>query len=561
MTITWKQFERYWYIFSLAVVMGSLSYSKFGVSFGEMMLAGGWIVERFNIRKLKEILSSRKPGIAFLLLLPLSIYLLFEGILTGVRQFSKNKPALLFSSIFLVHLLGLIFTTDFDYAFKDLRTKLPLLLLPLILSTSEVFEKRGFYYFMLFFVLTVLVRSVFNTWLIETHQFIDIRDVARNVSHIIFSLLLTLCIFTLLFFSLQNRLWSSWIRLIFWFILLWFFIYIIRSQSFTGFSITLITLMILVPVLIFKTRNRLLQAGLLVIILLVTAGVFLTIRSIVTDYYRVNPVDYTTLEKNTSRGNPYIHNEYSTQTENGNYLWLYIQWDELRSSWNKRSRIPFDSLNLKKEPVAFTVIRFLTSKGWRKDANAVERLSDQEVSAIEKGVANYVFLEEFSIRGRIYEFLWGFDNYRETGNPTGSTLMQRLEFWKASIGIIRDNWLTGVGTGDMNIAFKDQYEKMHSKLAPDQRWRSHNQFLSIFVGFGIIGLLWVLFAVFYPPFMLRRQGDFFMFIFLAIAILSMLTEDTIESQTGVTFFAFFYSFFLFTRREKDTLFLKSNPDG
>ena len=224
MTITWKQFERYWYIFSLVVIMGSLSYSKFGVSFGEMMLAGGWIVERFNFGKLKGLLSSCKPGKAVLLLLPFSIYLLFRGIATGVRQFFKNKPALLFSSIFLVHLLGLLFTTDFDYAFKDLRTKFPLLLLPFILSTSEVFEKKSFYYFMLFFVLTVLVRSAFNTWLIETHQFIDIRDVARNISHIIFSLLLTLCIFTLLFFSLQNKLWSSWIRLIFWFVLLWFFI-------------------------------------------------------------------------------------------------------------------------------------------------------------------------------------------------------------------------------------------------------------------------------------------------------------------------------------------------
>jgi len=561
MTITRKKFEKYWYFLSLAMIVGSLSFSKIGLSIGEFMLTGVWIMERFNTKKLSVFLTSRKSWQAIPLLLPFSVFLMFEGIAIGFKQFFRNKPALLFSSIFLLHILGLFVTTDFDYALKDLRTKFPLLLLPLMLSTSQAIEKKVFGYLMFFFVLTVLVRSVFNTWLIETHQFIDIRDVSRNVSHIIFSLLLTLSIFTLLLFSLKNIQWSFWVRLLCWFVLLWFFIYIIRSQSFTGFSITLITLMILIPLLIFKTRKRWLQAALLCFILLVTVGVFLTIRSIITDYYKVTPVDYTLLEKNTSRGNPYIHNTYSTQTENGNYLWLYIQWDELRSAWNIRSRIPFDSLNMKKEPVAYTVIRFLTSKGWRKDADAVEKLSQEEVSAIEKGVANYVFLKEFSIRGRIYEFLWGFDNYRETGNPTGSTLMQRLEFWKASVGIIRDNWLTGVGTGDMNIAFQVQYEKMRSKLAPDQRWRSHNQFLSIFVGFGIFGLLWFLFAVFYPPVMLRRQGDFFMFVFLIIAILSMLTEDTIESQTGVTFIAFFYSFFLFAKKEKDTLFLKTNPDG
>jgi hypothetical protein len=553
MPITWKQFERYWYILSLVVIMGSLSYSKVGVSMGEMMLTGGWLVERFNARKLLGWLSALKPWQAILLLLPFSVYLLMEGMATGFKQFFRNKPALLFSSIFLVHILGLIYTTDFDYALKDLRTKFPLLVLPLMLSTSEAFNRKQFYYLMLFFVLTVLVRSVFNAWLIGTHRFVDIRDVSHNVSHIIFSLLISLSIYTLFYFILKKHFFSLWQRGIFLLVILWFVFYLVKSQSFTGYAITLITLMILIPVLIFKTRNKMLRAGLLFAILLVTLGIFLTMKSIVTDYYRVIPVDFTTLEKNTSRGNPYIHNPYSPQTENGNYVWIYIQWDELRTSWNKRSKIPFDSLNMKKETVAYTVVRFLTSKGWRKDADAVDRLSKQEVSAIEKGVANEVFLRGFSIRGRIYEFLWGYDNYRKTGNPTGSTLMQRLEFWKASIGIIRENLLLGVGTGDMNIAFREQYEKMNTKLAPDQRWRSHNQFLSIFIGFGIFGFIWFLTAMFYPPFMLRRQDDFFLFVFMIISVLSMLPEDTIESQTGVTFFAFFYSFFLFATREKETL--------
>jgi hypothetical protein len=219
----------------------------------------------------------------------------------------------------------------------------------------------------------------------------------------------------------------------------------------------------------------------------------------------------------------------------------------MRGEWNKRSKFPFDSLDLKNQTVAHTVVRFLTSKGWRKDGDAVAKLKEKEVAAIEKGVANYIFLEEFSIRGRIYEFLMGYDEYMKTGNPTGSTVMQRVEFWKASIGIIKDNWLSGVGTGDMNEVFAAQYEKMHSKLSPDQRWRSHNQFLSIWIGFGIFGLLWFVVALFYPPIMMKRTTDYFMAILIIITVLSMMTEDTIESQTGVTFFAMLYSLFLFAR--------------
>ena len=92
---------------------------------------------------------------------------------------------------------------------------------------------------------------------------------------------------------------------------------------------------------------------------------------------------------------------------------------------------------------------------------------------------------------------------------------------------------------------------MHSKLAPDQRWRSHNQFLSIFVGFGLFGLLWFLFSIIYPASMLGKFNDYFFLIFFLIAILSMVTEDTIESQAGVTFFAFFYAFLVFGRKEED----------
>ncbi len=558
MSVTWKQFERFWYILSLIMISGSLSFSKVGVSIGEMMLAGGWIVERFNVERFLSLLSQRKPWEKIVLALPISLYLLFEGIALGFKQFLRNKPALLFSSIFLIHILGLIFTTDFDYALKDLRTKIPLLLLPLIISTSESIGKKGFYYFMLFFVLTVLARSAFNMWLIESNRFVDIRDVSHNVSHIVFSLFLVLCIYSLLYFILKKSDLLFWQRVLLLLVMHWFIFYIIRSQSFTGYSISLIAFLIFMPILVFNTRNRWFKAGLLLCVVVATGIILFTLKSIITDYYRVNHVDFTKLEKNTSRGNPYIHNTYSTQTENGNYLWIYIQWDEMRSEWSRRSRIPFDSLNKKNETIAYTVVRYLTSKGWRKDADAVEKLRPEEIDAIEKGVANYIFLKEFSIRGRIYEFLWGFDNYRETGNPTGSTVMQRLEFWKASLGIISDNWLTGVGTGDMNSAFEAQYEKMDTKLSPDQRWRSHNQFLSVFIGLGIFGLLWFLTAIFLPVFMLRRQSDFFVLVFLLIALLSMLTEDTIETQTGVTFFAFFYSFFLFARRETDSLFFK--PD-
>jgi hypothetical protein len=550
MNLTWKQFWRYYYIAALCIIIASLPFSKFGQSLGQFLIAGGWIVGRFDTRKFKLCLQRHSKGGKIYTFLPYSVWILLEGIGKGFVQFYRNKPALIFSSILLFHVLGLFYTTDFDYAFKDLRTKLPLFLLPLFISTSEAFDKKGFYRLMFLFILAVLVRSVYNTWVIQSNQYIDIRDVSRNISHIILGLLITTGIYSLLYFSLVQRGFSLWARIICILLVLWFLSYLILSQSFTGVAISLLTLMALLPILIVKTRKGWIKVCLLVLIVSVSTVIFLYFRALVNDYYAINPVNINMLEKYTSRGNKYDHDLYASLTENGNQVWLYVQRDELRASWNKRSKIPFDSLDKKKQPIAFTAIRFLTSKGWRKDADAVGKLTPSEIDAIEKGVANVVFLKKFSIRGRVYEFLHGYDTYLETGNPTGSTLMQRLEFWKASLGLIRDNWLMGVGTGDMNMAFQKQYEKMHSKLAPDQRWRSHNQFFSITIGFGIFGLFWFLFAILYPPFLKRWQGDYFVIILLIISLLSMITEDTIESQTGVVFFAFFYSFFLFGRKER-----------
>jgi O-antigen ligase len=105
----------------------------------------------------------------------------------------------------------------------------------------------------------------------------------------------------------------------------------------------------------------------------------------------------------------------------------------------------------------------------------------------------------------------------------------------------------------MNIAFERQYEIMNSPLKLEYRWRSHNQFLSISVGFGLIGILWFIFALLYPPIKTRRMTDYFYLSFFVIMMASMISEDTIETQAGVTIFAFFTSLFLFGKKDKTTI--------
>ena len=88
---------------------------------------------------------------------------------------------------------------------------------------------------------------------------------------------------------------------------------------------------------------------------------------------------------------------------------------------------------------------------------------------------------------------------------------------------------------------------MNSKLDSDHYLRSHNQYLAITVAFGIFGLAFFLFALFYPMLFLNQMGNFLYVVFLLTLVLSMLTEDTLETQAGATFFAFFNAFFLYAQ--------------
>jgi len=549
----YRQFIRANYIFGLVVMIIFLPHSKIMISLAQFWLAGTFAMDRYNTRRWLDFFRNNPPWKSIAGAFPMSLYLLFASIFRGIRAFVNNRPSMIFSSILVLHVAGLIFTTDFDYAFKDMRTKLPLFLLPLFIATSPAFNRRYFYGFMLLFAASVLARTMINSWNLFGGHFVDIRDISRSISHVVVALHISLALFVLGYFIFRRRTFSIGLKILFGVVLAWLLAYPVFARSATGLVITGLTLLILVIILLFRSRKLWLKISLFTFLVVSVAVSGIYFSRIVKDYYKVNPVNFSKLDKVSSHGNPYRHDTISRQTENGNYLYIYIQLDELQDAWKKRSSIPLFGRDKKNQVIVNTLVRYLASKGLRKDADGMSNLSGDEIRAIEKGTANVVFTEKFSIRGEVYVLLWGLDEYRKTGDPTGSSLMQRLEFWKASWGIIRDNWLTGVGTGDMNEAFQQQYEKMKSKLAPDQRWRSHNQFLSIFVGFGIFGLIWFLFAILYPPIILGKFRDYFFLVFFIIAMLSMMPEDTIESQMGVTFFAFFYSFFLFSRKEEDRI--------
>ncbi len=223
----------------------------------------------------------------------------------------------------------------------------------------------------------------------------------------------------------------------------------------------------------------------------------------------------------------------------------YVCPKELKKEWNKRSKIPFDSNDLKGNPVRGTLARYMASLNLRKDSVGVWALSQQDINAIELGIPNYRFNSLTSMSYRLYQVFWEVKDYEQGGDINGHSITMRLEYWQIALMLIKRHPLVGAGTGNVRKGFDDYYDATHSSLTHEFRLRAHNQYLEIGVGFGLIGLSFFIFSLFYPGIKTGKIFTWFYFIFWMIFMLSLFTEDTLETEAGATFYAFFNSFFLF----------------
>ena len=459
------------------------------------------------------------------------------------RNFLNNRTAIILSGVFFIHVAGLFYTSDWIYGLEDVKKKIPLMLLPLIISTSSPLSKEKIHCILKLFLFSVFISTLVSTIIftgITGKEIVDIRQISVFISHIRFSLMICFSFFIAAYFSISKSYKS---KLIWAFVSIWFFCFLILMESLTGLTALFLGLLILaIRWILNQPLKRNLAAAFIIISFLLIPPAYITYHVI--EFYSPYIPKLQQLEAFSARGEKYSHNMESREIENGNYVRLYVAINELKETWNQRSQIKFDSIDRKGHYIEYTILRFLTSKGLRKDAEGVNALTNEEIIAIENGVANYEYQEKSSLNNRIKQVIWEVDWYLKGYNPTGHSFTMRLEFWRAAWIIIKENFAMGIGTGDAPAAFKNQYNQINTQLGKDCWHRSHNQFLAITVALGLIGLAYFIFSLIYPFLNISNRKNYFYLLFFIIVAFSMLSEDTLETQAGVTFFAYFNSLLL-----------------
>jgi len=532
------------YFVILVLLAMSIPLSKFTMSVFQFMLIIVWFSDGFSGIVIKRFYRKKNVFVGTYNTILYTLKLAANNFVDKFGFFFKNRIAVVIASLFALHLIGLLHTSDFDYALKDLRTKLPIFVIPLVMSSMPRLSMKQIKQLLVFYVLAVFVGTLFSMNAFYKQEFDDIRNISVFISSIRFALNILLSFFIASWFVFIEKERKIWAIILWLSLMAWFVIFLMILESGVGLLSLIAILTGITAYKAFTIKPLKWRLTALFIMIALPLSFYLYINALVDQLTKSEPVIFEYLDQKTIHGNAYIHDTINFGIEDGKHTGLYISEAEMAAAWNNISQLDFYGKDHAGQLIKYTLIRYLTSKDLRKDAQGVAQLTVKDIRAVENGIANVNYLEHPSIRTRISKIILGYQQYISASDPNGSSLLQRIEYLKASAHIIKHNFWIGVGTGDLPMHFKKAYQEINTVLKEKWQWRSHNQYLSMLVGLGFFGLIWFLFALLYPYFSSASYRHFLYAVFMAILLISMITEDTIENQAGVTFFAFFNAFFL-----------------
>ncbi|MCU0436058.1 MAG: O-antigen ligase family protein [Bacteroidia bacterium] len=510
--------HRFLYVFGLSLTAAGLPLSKFLISVSVFWIGINW---------------------------------LWEGDFAAKWRRFKSRPAVaVLMGVFVLHLVGLLWTNDAGAGWRDVRVKLPLLLFPFIIGTTPQLSRKEFSWVIGMFLAAVFV-SVGSTLLVAAgwwqREISDLRKASRFVSLIRLSLMADLAIFWLgrVLFRPVPR-WQKAGAIAGIAALTLFLVYM---QSLTGLVVLAAGGFLLMLVFLLLRRQR--KAVLAVSILFAAAIAYVAIETTTAwKLFTPNATQQTAdtqLATHTARGHTYTHDALDPMIENGRRVKLWICWPELDSAWNSRSRI---TLNGGKTtggaPIANVLLRYMTSKGLRKDADGIKQLTDADIRNVEQGLCNASWPEMSRLRKRMYQVFWELHVYGSGGDPSGKSVTMRFELSQTALACIAEAPLLGHGTGSSEKTMRNFYTRNGTPLDESFQWmHPHNQFLSFALTLGIPMLLYFIFSLTYPMSRMGRWRNYISLAFFIIAVTSFLNDDTLETQQGVTFFAYFNALVLF----------------
>lgn len=157
----------------------------------------------------------------------------------------------------------------------------------------------------------------------------------------------------------------------------------------------------------------------------------------------------------------------------------------------------------------------------------------------------------------LFYFTPNFQKRFNAKTPEGvaiSDLDARSVHWQSALEVIgQNNLFFGSGTGDGHLKLYDQYLTNGFETGYIYQYNAHNQFLETTLYFGIIGLLLLLAIIFFTLKKCYVQRNFLGIAIMGVQVVIMITESTLESQSGIVLFAFTIGLLVSTKNNKNEI--------
>jgi O-antigen ligase len=150
-------------------------------------------------------------------------------------------------------------------------------------------------------------------------------------------------------------------------------------------------------------------------------------------------------------------------------------------------------------------------------------------------------------------------DFAEPNGGVWNSITLRLAIWSCALDVIKDKPMIGHGTGSGLDAIEKGYERnnfvwglIHREIPTVTRYNAHNEFLFTQIELGLVGQFVLLFMVIGSFIFFARNRDSLGVTFMLIMTLCFMIEVVFFRQKGIYFFAFWFSFLIFTsdlRRE------------
>lgn len=500
------------FLFAMALLLTGLSVSKFLASLGGMILALNWILEGQFSEK--------------------------------VQRLKANKPALLVLGLFALHLIWLWNTSNFDYALKDIRIKLPLLFLPVVLGSGKPLSRKAVMGLLWLFVAALFVGTVMSLIYYFTHHNLQVDNIRKIIffsSPIRFAILIVLGM-AFVFYAYYARRVSGWLVVV---LGLWFLAFLAFLQSLTGlFMVVALASALLFRVGWKRCRQPMGTIGLLLPVVFWGGLAWMLWSGYQTYTTPVDsPLNSPPWKSYSVGGEEYEHYPENRELQNGYYIYRYVAAEELAREWQRATSTSLDTADARGQRLRHTLIRYMASLGLARDSVGFEAMSKEDIACVKSGVTN-AQPSVNPLQRRIESTYFEINSFREEGRVQGGSVVQRWVYWKTGWQVASDNWLFGVGTGDVDDAIQQEYTRQSSPLEPDYRRRAHNQYLTFWISFGIFGALYFLALNVWSLVLAFRPLNYMAAAFVLLAVMSFVAEDTLETQVGATFYALFYALFL-----------------